>query len=392
MTDRDVRPGVPLDPALAGVSDQRYPETEEFRLRLPVGAGAVLAALCSLTACYAEIVAITFFGSAAGLGLNPHVQAVLMWSLAVIAVVFLWRNHQRHGSYLPLGIGALAAATLIGTLYLGYDQRIEAMAYGLLVIAALLNQNLLLNWLNRTVRRQAREIEGLNRQLTDRVEDQEDQIDRLGRLKQFLAPQVAELVVGDGSDALLATHRRYIACLFCDIRNFTAVSEAIEPEEVIAILQDFHDRIGDIVAAHGGTIGFRSGDGLMVFFNDPVPCDAPVLEAVRVALAVRERFEEIRAPWQKMGHKIGLGIGIASGYATLGLVGISGRADYTAIGGVVNTASRLCDSAADGQILLSQRSYMDVEEVVDVEPIGSLVLKGLASPVQTYALQAERSN
>ncbi|MGZ2256108.1 adenylate/guanylate cyclase domain-containing protein [Roseobacter sp. A03A-229] len=358
-------------------------ETEEFRLALPVGLGAVLAASASLITCYSGILASYVVGTQAFM-INPHVQAVLMWGLALCAVLFLWRDRRRHWNAAPLATGALAAATLIVTLYFGYDERVEALAYVLLVVGALLNQVLLLNTLNRKVREQAQQIDAFNQHLTHQVRRQEHEIDRLGRLKQFLAPQVAELVVAEGNEALLDTHRRYIACLFCDIRNFTAVSEAIEPEDVIAILQQFHDQVGALVDKHGGSIGYRAGDGLMVFFNDPIPREQPVLEAVRLALEIRSAFEEIRAPWSKLGHAIGLGMGVSSGYATLGLVGFHGRADYTAIGGVVNTAARLCDMAEDRELLISHRAQIDVDGAVEAEPLGHVELKGLANPVEIH--------
>jgi class 3 adenylate cyclase len=238
--------------------------------------------------------------------------------------------------------------------------------------------------LNRTVQQQSREIHLLNQGLEAKVESQVHEIDRLARLKQFLAPQVADLVVSDEKGKLLDTHRRYIACLFCDIRNFTAVSEDIEPEEVITILQGYHDKIGSLVAEHRGTIGYRAGDGLMVFFNDPVPCEEPVLDAVRLALDIRAAFDELREPWSKRGHVFGLGLGIASGYATLGLVGFKGRADYTAIGGAVNIASRLCDKATDGQILITQRAYLDVETRIQAKSLGPFDLKGVKLATQVY--------
>ncbi|MEX0277899.1 MAG: adenylate/guanylate cyclase domain-containing protein [Ruegeria sp.] len=357
--------------------------TEEFRISMPIGIGAVVAALASLATCYSGILSTYILGYQA-LSINPHAQAVLMWVFALLAVTFLWRDRKRHSKELPRVLGGIAALILIVTLYFGYDERVEALAYVLLVIAALLNQNFILDTLNHTVRSQTHEIEALNDRLTEKVKLQEGEIDRLGRLKQFLAPQVAELVVEKDSDALLETHRRYIACLFCDIRNFTAVSEAIEPEDVITLLQQFHDEVGSLVAMHKGTIGYRAGDGLMVFFNDPVPCDHPVLEAVRLGQAIHKAFEGIRAPWQKLGHSLGLGIGISSGYATLGLIGFHGRADYTAIGGVVNTASRLCDFATDGQILINQRALLDIEEIAETEALGEMELKGITSPVQVY--------
>ena len=208
----------------------------------------------------------------------------------------------------------------------------------------------------------------------------------LARLKQFLAPQVVDLIVSDERDRLLDTHRRYIACLFCDIRDFTAVSEDIEPEEVIAILQSYHSKVGSLVGEHRGTIGFRAGDGLMVFFNDPVPCEEPVLDAVKLALDIRAAFKELREPWSKRGHIFGLGLGIASGYATLGLVGFKGRADYTAIGGAVNIASRLCDKATDGQILITQRAYLDVETRIKAKSLGTFDLKGVKHAPEVYSI------
>ena len=309
-----------------------------------------------------------------------------MWSLALGAVYALWQDRKRHHSIIPVALGAFATATLIATLYVHYYVLIEIMAYALLVIATILNQNIFLRVLNGTVRQQAGEIEALNRGLEAKVADQIHQIDRFARLKQFLAPQVADLVVSEGKDKLLDTHRRYIACLFSDIRGFTAVSEKIEPEEVIAILQAYHQQIGTLVTQHRGTIGYLAGDGLMVFFNDPIPCREPVLDAVKLALDIRAAFEELREPWLKRGQVIGLGLGVASGFATLGLVGLQGRTDYTAIGGAVNVASRLCDKAADGQILITQRAFLDIESRVEAESLGAFELKGVMTPVETYSV------
>jgi class 3 adenylate cyclase len=187
---------------------------------------------------------------------------------------------------------------------------------------------------------------------------------------------------------LLESHRRYIACLFCDLRNFTALAEEIDPEEVFAILQAYHDRVGGLVSKHNGTIGNRSGDGLMAFFNDPIPCADPALAAVRLGLDIRDSFAEIRTPWKKRGHDIGIGIGISTGYVTLGLVGVQGRSDYTAIGSAVNIASRLCDKAQDGAILLSQRAYQDVSQVIRAESIGMFDLKGISSQVEVFNVLA----
>lgn len=355
------------------------------KIVLPLGLPAFAFAIASVTACYFQIFLTSVLGISA-FGLSPHFQAVLMWSLALATVYFLWQDRKRHGSNIPLAIGAVATLILIGTLYIVYDGGVEIIAYILLVIAAALNQNIFLSKFNQWVRQQARQIAKLNLRLEEKVESQGQEINRLSRLKQFLPPQVADLVVSDGEENLLDTHRRYIACIFCDIRDFTSVSEAIEPEEVIAILQSYHERVGDLVTKHRGTIGYRAGDGLMAFFNDPVPCDEPVMDAVRLALDIQAAFDDIRRPWMKLGHTVGLGIGVASGYATLGLVGFKGRADYTAIGSVVNICARLCDRASDGQILIAQRAYMDVESRVRTESIGTLELKGVRNPVEAFSL------
>lgn len=369
--------GVVLDPV----------QPTSLRIVLPVGAPAFLAAVASLATCYGSILAAAFLGVDVAQVMNPHLQAVMMWGFAVLAVYALWRDRRRHHGNAPLMLGTAALAILVGTLYLRYDVRVESLAYVLLTIAALLNWVAFLGAFNRTVRDQAQAIDQLNHSLERRVESQVHEIDRLARLKQFLAPQVADLVVSEGKDALLATHRRYVACLFCDLRGFTALSEDIEPEEVIALLEGYHASLGTLVEKHSGTIGFLAGDGAMVFFNDPIPCDEPVLDAVKLALDLRLDFEAVREPWAKRGHVVGLGIGIAAGYATLGLVGFKGRNDYTAIGNVVNVAARLCDKAADGQILLGRRAYEDVEAQVQVEPIGSFELKGVRKPVEVFDLR-----
>lgn len=378
-TRRAARGSAPI----ARVDTSAQPHAAELKLVLPFGIPALAGAVASLTTCYATVFAEAALG-VSRLGLNPHLQAALMGAFALFAVYALWQDRKHHHSNVPVTLGAVAVAALIITLYVQYSGGVETFAYVLLVIAALLNQTTFLSVLNRRTRHQAREIEHLNRRLEHRIESQTHEIDRLARLKQFLAPQVADLVVSEGRHNLLDTHRRYIACLFCDIRDFTAVSETLEPEDVIAVLQAYHERIGSLVTEHGGTIGYRAGDGLMAFFNDPVPCEAPVLEAVKLALDIRATFEEIRAPWSKQGHAIGLGIAIASGYATLGLVGFQGRADYTAIGGVVNVASRLCDKASDGQILLTQRARLDVESHVRAKPLGAFELKGVTNAVEVY--------
>lgn len=382
-TARAIRPA---PSATAADSDH----ATELTIVLPFGFLAMIASFISLSVCYGTTLANAVFE--VSLPLNPHLQAVLMWGFAVLAVFALWRDRRSHANSLPIALGGAGAGVLIATLYLNYDARVEALAYVLLVIAALANQNVLLGRLNRTVRQQAQEIEALNQDLARTVQSQDHEIHRLGRLKQFLAPQVAELVVAEKDAHLLDTHRRYIACLFCDLRNFTATADSAEPEEVIDILQGFHDRVGEIVLAHNGTIGFRAGDGLMAFFNDPVPCDEPVLDAVRLGLDIRNAFEELRSTWPQLGSSIGLGIGISSGYATLGLIGFRGGADYTAVGRAVNVAARLCDRAEDGEILLGQRAFQDVGDRVEAEPLGPAELKGVVAPVETYRLGGVRDD
>ena len=360
----------------------------EIRFVFPFGSLAFFGALGSLMCCYFVILA----GFALGLGtatsaaefINPHLQAVIMWGLALVAVYALWQDRKYHSSSVPIALGAVASVILMATLYIRYDTRIELLSYILLVVSALLNQNAYLGALNRTVGSQADEIEELNRELAAKVEIQGREIDRLGQLKRFLSPHVAELVVNQGEDRLLDSHRKQIACLFCDLRDFTALSEAIEPEEVMSILKSYHLCVDSLVSRHDGTIGFRSGDGVMAFFNDPVTCERPVLQAVRTAVEVRNTFGDIRGAWSSFGHPVGLGIGIASGYATMGLVGSEGRLDYTAIGGVVNLAARLCDRAEDAQILIARRAFAEVELDVHAEDLGHFDLKGVSRPTDVH--------
>jgi class 3 adenylate cyclase len=383
MADNELSASAIPDEARPAPGSSGPPHATEVRFVLPFGIPAFVFAVASLATCYAGIATAYLLGFDY-LDMNAHLQAVLMWGFALLAVGALWWDRRLHHNNLPLAVAAVAAAILITTLYVRYAIEFEIIAYVLLVIAAVLNQNVFLTFLNRRVRDQADEIDALNRDLERKVEHQDHEIGRLARLKQFLPPQVADLVVSEGNDSLLDTHRRYVACLFCDIRNFTSVSEDVEPEEVIAILQAYHERVGRLVIEHRGTIGYRAGDGLMVFFNDPIPCEQPVLDAVRLAIDIRAAFDEVRGPWLKLGLPIGLGLGIASGYATLGLVGLQGRTDYTAIGGAVNIAARLCDQAADGQILLSQRAYADIEPVVRVERLGTFKLKGVRNDVEAF--------
>ncbi len=245
-------------------------------------------------------------------------------------------------------------------------------------------KNLELNELNQKVQHQAVELMSLNSTLEERVKAQVSEIERLARLKRFLAPAVAELIMDRGDDSLLSSHRNYIASVYCDLRGFTSFSEGIEPEEAIEVLQAYHQQMGRLISRYGATIDHRAGDGVMLFFNDPVPCDQPVLSAVRQALDMRHEFSQLNEKWKKLGYELGFGIGIAAGYATMGVVGFEGRYDYTANGNVVNLTARLCDEAKDGQILINQKALVKIETVVNVEPVGTLELKGVAKPVETF--------
>ena len=240
--------------------------------------------------------------------------------------------------------------------------------------------------LHDTVREQAAQLAEWNRSLEQRVEEQLTQLERVGRLRRFLSPQLAELVVSSKDEGLLETHRRDITMLFCDLRGFTAFSESGEPEEVMGVLREYHEAMGSLIFQYEGTLERFTGDGLMVFFNDPIPCPDPAARAVKMAVAMREYVRELSGKWRKRGHRLDFGVGIAHGYATLGKIGFEGRFDYAAIGTVTNLASRLCDKAQGGQVLISQRVYGAVEGLVDVEPIGELALKGLHRVVNVYNL------
>ncbi len=210
------------------------------------------------------------------------------------------------------------------------------------------------------------------------------ELDRTSRLKRFFSPQVAELIVSSGDESVLDSHRREITVVFCDVRGFTAFGERAEPEEVMGFLRDYHEAVGALVFRFEGTIEHFAGDGMMVFFNDPVPCRDHAERAVRLAVAMREAVAALLARWQRRGHPLGFGVGLAMGHATLGKIGFAGRFDYAAIGSVANLASRLCDEARDGQILVSQAVLAAVGNLVEAEPLGALALKGFAQPVPVF--------
>jgi len=235
------------------------------------------------------------------------------------------------------------------------------------------------------------DLNKLNQQLEQRVADQVSEIERMGRLRRFLPPQVADLIVASGAEKQLESHRREITALFCDLRGFTGFSESSDPEDVMALLREYHAAIGGIINSYGGTLERYAGDGVMVVFNDPIPVDNPALQAVLMAIKMRAAIGELIEKWRKLGHDIGFGIGIAHGFATLGTIGFEGRFDYAAIGTVSNVASRLCDEAKPGQILISPRVLMAIEKDITVEPVGDFVLKGIRRPLTAYNVLATKA-
>ena len=234
------------------------------------------------------------------------------------------------------------------------------------------------------LRQRTDEVAELNRGLEVRVAEQVEELGRVGRLKRFLAPQLAEMIVSQGDEKILESHRREIVVVFCDLRGYTAFTETAEPEEVLTFLREYHGALGPLVSQYEGTLDQFSGDGIMVFFNDPVPCPNPAERAVKMAMAMREEAGKLIATWRSDGCELGFGAGIAQGYATLGQIGFSERSGYTAIGTVCNLAARLCAEAKDGQILISGRVARAVGAVATLEDLGNLELRGLRRPVAAF--------
>jgi class 3 adenylate cyclase len=222
------------------------------------------------------------------------------------------------------------------------------------------------------------------RTLEERVREKVAEVERLSRLKRFFSPQLAELIVAGGAEDPLRTHRREITVVFLDLRGFTAFAEAAEPEEVMEVLREYHAEMGQVILEHEGTLERFTGDGMMIFFNDPVPVPRPAERALRMAVTMRDRVVELGAKWRKRGYDLGLGVGIAEGYATIGAIGFEGRWDYGAIGTVTNLAARLCGEAKAGQILVSSRVAVAVEGLVEAEEVGVLALRGLSRPIPTF--------
>jgi adenylate cyclase len=237
-----------------------------------------------------------------------------------------------------------------------------------------------------TITKQAAELAQWNAELEARVNTQLEELQRMNRLRRFLSPQVAELVINSGDDSFLGSHRREIVVVFCDLRGFTAFAESSEPEEVMGVLREYHAALGELIFRYEGTLERFTGDGLMVFFNDPIPLDDPTQRAVEMALAMRDRVAGLVEGWSRLGHDLGFGVGIAQGFATLGRIGYEGRFDYAAIGTVTNLAARLCGEADAGQVLVSQRVFSAVEAVAAGEPVGALGLKGFSRPIRAFGV------
>lgn len=243
------------------------------------------------------------------------------------------------------------------------------------------------------LREQTEQLSSWNRLLEQRVAEQLSEIQRVGRLRRFLAPQVAQLIASsEDSELLLASHRREVTVVFCDLRGFTAFTEASEPEEVTSVLREYHESLGELIFRYEGTLERFLGDGIMIVFNDPIPCDDHTARAVRLALDMRDEVDSLARQWERRGYDLGFGIGIAAGYATLGQIGFEHRREYTAIGSVINLASRLCDEAQAGQIVIDQRVFIAVEARVEASRIADLTLKGFTRPIVAFEVLSWRGS
>ena len=241
-----------------------------------------------------------------------------------------------------------------------------------------------------TIKAQAAELLELNRTLEERVRTQLEELERLQRLRRFLSPQLADALVSSGDDSILHSHRRQVAMFFADLRGWTSFVDAVEPEELMRVLGEFHGTIGGLVRRFDATVGFIEGDGVQLFFNDPIEIPDAALRAVRLGCALREEMAELTPRWRKRGYDLDFGAGVALGYATCGEVGFEGRSDYAAIGAVTNLASRLADEATDGQILITQRLYAEVEDDIEVDSVGEFTLKGFQRPVAAFNVVSVR--
>lgn len=371
--------------AEALISEEARPSVDSALSRS--GWWPYIGTLLSLIVCYAQVIVVVMLPLIGrSWEFNPHLQAVLMWGFGLLSVIALYLAREKHGDWRPFYIGVTGLIIMIATLYTYYDVRILFLGYLLLLIGAFANQSSIFRTLKAQIELQASELANWNQTLENRVQKQVKELEKVGLLKRFLSPEVVELIVTEKDKSLLKSHSRYVAALFCDLRGFTAFSERTEPEEVIDVLQQYYKKLGQLVVDFGGTIDHRAGDGLMVFNNDPLPCDEPTLRATELAFTMLDEVRRLAVEWRKFDYQLGLGIGIAAGYATLGIVGDERRSDYTAIGNSINFASRLCDHAKDGEILVNQRAYLDVEKAVEAEEIDGLELKGVSRLQKAYSI------
>lgn len=253
-------------------------------------------------------------------------------------------------------------------------------------LLARVNAMLRIKTLQDQVALQARELVEWNQSLEERVAAQLNEIERISRLKRFLSPQIADAIASDAGESALKSHRREITVLFCDLRGFTAFAETAEPEDVMQVLSEYHSAVGELIFEHQGTLERFAGDGIMVFFNDPVPAADHCERAVKLGIGIRDAVTELSKEWSKRGFQLGIGIGIAAGYATLGRIGFDKRFDYAAIGTVTNVAARLCVEASSGQILLSQRVAAAIEGAIRARLLEDRTFKGLHAPIAVYEL------
>jgi class 3 adenylate cyclase len=298
---------------------------------------------------------------------------------------YTFNEAQRRGGYrTALGVPLLRGGTPIGVMVLTRPTVRPFDAVHIALVTTFADQAVIAIENTRLLN----ELNKLNHQLEQRVADQVSEIERIGRLRRFLPPQVADLIVASGTEGQLDSHRREITAVFCDLRGFTGFSESSDPEDVMALLREYHAAVGEIINNYGGTLERYAGDGVMVVFNDPIPVDNPAIQAVRMALDMRIAIGALIEKWRRIGHDLGFGIGIAHGFATLGTIGFEGRFDYAAIGTVSNVASRLCDEAKPGQILISPRVLLAVEDAVSVEAVGEFELKGIRRPMAAHNVLA----
>jgi adenylate cyclase len=303
---------------------------------------------------------------------TPYLVPSIELAKGCVADLHFWRDEGGAGD----GTWVLLLEV---TLERDATRRLQQKAYDVTLLQereAALNRRL--EAAHAELRAQSAELARWNRTLEERVAAQVGELERMSRLKRFLAPALAELIVSSGDESILESHRRDIAALFCDLRGFTAFAESAEPEEVLELLRGYHATLVPLIQSFEGTLDRFAGDGLMVFFNDPLPCPNPAERAVRLAVAMREAVMALAAGWRRRGHQIGFGVGVAQGFATLGQIGFEDRFDYSAIGTVVNTAARLSDAAADGQILVTSRVAGAVGDFAELGDIGSLAIKGLS--------------